>query len=213
VTIGRSHKHITCPSTGCQKKFTTLDGAAEHAEAVHGMQRNQAVRPTAEWQPKKTGRDKIVPVSPVCSDCGKMGRLVGGAEVYPHRPDLFHKSFYKCVCGAYCGCHPGTIVSLGKPAGEDTRRARLRAHSSFDRMWRHGTFTRTEAYNWLAKAMGMEPGECHIGWMNEEQANRVTQLVRDIAVAVPIGVRNANFTVSGMAENGTVVSEDQPEQM
>jgi len=29
-----------------------------------------------------------------CMECGKISRLTDGREIYPHRPDLFSKSFY-----------------------------------------------------------------------------------------------------------------------
>lgn len=84
-------------------------------------------------------------MSGVCCDyCGRPARLVGGAEVYPHRPDLSSKRFWLCrPCDAWVGCHPkaeprrgglgdGT-VPLGRLANADLRRAKQRAHAAVER--------------------------------------------------------------------------------
>lgn len=127
---------------------------------------------------------KIEPIEPVCVECNAVADLVTGAEIYPRRPDLHHKRFYRCTCGAYVGCHPGTQIPLGKPAGELTRKARNRAHNAFDILWRRKmrvagckqNEARGAAYKWLAKSLGYEPGRCHIGWMTADEANRVVAL-------------------------------------
>lgn len=112
-----------------------------------------------------------------CIECGRMPSLVTGAEIYPRRPDLHAKPFWKCACGAYCGCHPGTLEPLGSPAGPETRAARSEAHAAFDPLWRDGEMRRPEAYAWLARATGIPREECHIGMMDIARA----QLVRDVA--------------------------------
>lgn len=175
-----------CPEPTCNKKFTSPEGAAEHAQVVHGKKN----------EPKK-GVDRIDRVEPRCVECGKMGRLVGGEKIYPHRPDLFHKKFYLCVCGAYCGCHPGTILALGYPAGPVTRASRLAAHAAFDKLWRNGTFRRHEAYRWLSKMLQIPSTECHIGMMTAEQADAVVLLVRKMPVVLPVEMENAHDRSEG----------------
>lgn len=71
-------------------------------------------------------RRAIVP----CGECAKPAGLVDGRTIYPHRPDLAAKHFWKCVCGAYVGCHDGTFKPKGSPCGPKTRRARIEAHAA-----------------------------------------------------------------------------------
>ena len=114
---------------------------------------------------------------PICIECGKAGRLVGGRDIYPHRPDLYTKSFYRCECGAYCGCHPGTTKALGHPCGPETRKARSAAHAAFDPLWKQKVMGRADAYAWLAEATGIPAKRCHIGMMTADQARSVVAAV------------------------------------
>lgn len=111
-----------------------------------------------------------------CSECpSRDAVLVTGQDIYPHRPDLFHKSFYRCPCGAYVGCHPGTRSALGSCAGPATRAARSRAHAFFDPIWRRKIMKRSQAYAALAEQMGIPVQRCHISWMGLDEANRAVE--------------------------------------
>lgn len=115
--------------------------------------------------------------SPRCIECGSETAKATGADIYPHRPDLHHKRFWLCRCGAYCGCHSNTWRPLGYPCGPETRKARSAAHDAFDHLWRGGSMSRGDAYAWLAEAMRLpSPEECHIGMMTAEQAREVARL-------------------------------------
>lgn len=117
--------------------------------------------------------------APRCIECSNVADLVMGERIYPHRPDLHAKYFWLCECGAYCGCHPESARTLGRPAGPLTRFARSRAHYSFDSLWKKGRMSRGDAYRWLRKAMGLPKKECHIGMMDSSQAMKVVALVRE----------------------------------
>ncbi len=116
-------------------------------------------------------------MSATCIECGSKAALVGGERIYPHRPDLYAKSFWLCVCGAYCGCHSGTTNPLGYPCGVETRKARSAAHTAFDPIWKRKEMDRRAAYAWLAKETGIPAPDCHIGMMTEAQARSVVQAV------------------------------------
>ena len=114
----------------------------------------------------------------VCMECGAKASLVSGKEVYPHRPDLYSKKFWRCGCGAYVGCHGGGTQPLGYPAGPATRKARLAAHAAFDPLWKRGQMKRGQAYRWLGEQLGQRPGETHISWMDAATATRVVEVCK-----------------------------------
>lgn len=128
-------------------------------------------------RPERAPREEPADLVPTCIECGGLASLVDGKAIYPHRPDLYAKSFYRCECGAYCGCHPKTIKPLGYPCGPTTRKARSAAHAAFDPLWRKGTMNRRDAYLWLAKHMNIPAASCHIGMMTEDQAKKVVEIV------------------------------------
>ena len=112
---------------------------------------------------------------PTCIECGQRAFCVTGDTIYPSRTDLHKKYFYRCKCGAYCGCHAGTRKSLGTPCGPQTRRMRMAAHEEFDKIWKGepAYMTRGQAYEWLAGLLGKDTYECHIGRMNALDAGLV----------------------------------------
>jgi hypothetical protein len=112
-----------------------------------------------------------------CSYCDRPAELVTGRTIYPHRPDLFHQRFYRCEpCGAYVGCHRGTVQPLGRLANAELRRAKIAAHAAFDPIWRSGRSSRSDAYAWLAKQLGIAIQNCHIGMFDVEQCRRVVEV-------------------------------------
>lgn len=123
-----------------------------------------------------------------CDYCRQPAPLVTGRELYPHRPDLWEKNFYRCApCDAHVGCHPpedsprggmgdGT-VPLGRLANAELRRLKSAAHASFDPLWQGSRMRRRDAYLWLAQELGIEPHECHIGMFDEDQCRRAIAAV------------------------------------
>ena len=125
-------------------------------------------------------------IPPMC-ECGAFAVLVGGEAIYPHRPDLYHKKFWQCApCDAYVGCHPpvkangkggqgdGT-VPLGRLANAELRRWKNSAHRVFDPLWRDGPMRRKQAYQWLAKKLGIEFKDCHIGMFDVQLCKQTVE--------------------------------------
>jgi zinc-finger-containing domain len=162
------------PCADCARMFRNEQGLQDHRRIVHGM--------IVESLPEGR-RPTLNEISPNCLECGQLAQLVGGQSVYPHRPDLYGKHFYLCECGAYCGCHPGSVVPLGYPAGYETRNARKAAHAAFDPLWKSGEMTRQSAYAWLTEATSIPNAQCHVGMMTRDQALSVVRAVRDRSVA------------------------------
>lgn len=69
--------------------------------------------------------------------------------------------------------------STSTPANQTTRDARIAAHAAFDVLWQDGKRSRTKAYKWLANAMQLSGGMCHIGMFNAEQCASVVALCAD----------------------------------
>lgn len=114
------------------------------------------------------------PMAPICPCCKKPGELITGREVYPHRKDLWGRMFWACApCDTRVSCHKGSKRPLGGMVGEYTRLMRGRAHGWFDKIWQEGYMKRDRAYQWLAKAMGVDKDDCHIAMFNDDQCRQV----------------------------------------
>lgn len=124
-----------------------------------------------------------------CPYCTQPAELVGGNAIYPNRPDLFAKFFWRCEpCKAWVGCHPpvkhprrpgkgdGT-VPMGRLANDELRKLKQRAHAAFDPLWKNEDMTRRQAYEWLAEQLGIPVESCHIGMMDESECRAVIKAV------------------------------------
>lgn len=111
--------------------------------------------------------------APACPYCGRPATAATAEEVYgPERSRGFRDArFWRCIpCEAYVGCHPGTDVALGTPAKEPLRKLRSQVHARLDPLWRTQARrgkARGEAYAFLARALGISAGECHVGLFDE----------------------------------------------
>ena len=122
-----------------------------------------------------------------CPYCKRDAELVRGCKVYPHRPDLAHKKYWRCVpCDAYVGCHPRSKrhghngdEPMGRLANVELRRAKQRAHAVFDPFWKSRDMKRTEAYAWLAEQMGVSAANCHIGMFDVDGCRAVVAVVEN----------------------------------
>lgn len=115
-----------------------------------------------------------------CDYCGSPAQLVGGAAIYPHRPDLYQRQFWRCApCDAYVGCHEASdAVPYGRLANAQLRVAKQAAHAAFDPIWREGGMKRTHAYAWLAQTLGMSRRQCHIALFDVGDCERVIDVCR-----------------------------------
>ena len=98
--------------------------------------------------------------APTCPYCGRSATLgshsIGSRMVYR----------WTCpsdACNAYVGCHKNSLKPLGTLANPNLRKARVRAHNVFDRLWRSGKMQRGDAYRLLRDKLGLSEDEAHIG--------------------------------------------------
>ena len=106
---------------------------------------------------------------------------MNGAQLYgSKRIDLVSKQFWVCThCKAWVGCHPRTTTPLGRLANAELRKAKMAAHEAFDPLWRSGELSRSEAYAWLARTLGVSPANCHIGMFDVDGCNAVIAAVAE----------------------------------
>lgn len=135
--------------------------------------------------------------SVICPYCHTKAKIVTGLVVYPHRPDLSAKRFYSCSpCGAWVGCHDGTFQPLGRLADAELREAKKAAHAAFDPIWKarfaaksaidpsyKKGMARGGRYRELAKVMGIDKRDCHIGMFDVEQCQRVVEICESGALS------------------------------
>ena len=101
-----------------------------------------------------------------CPYCGEPAQYRDSEIIYGRSYGMI----YICLaCDAYVGVHKGTNQPLGTLANGRLRELRKQAHKEFDKLWRTGTFTRSQAYEWLAQTLKLPPNEAHIGRFDEEQ--------------------------------------------
>jgi len=109
----------------------------------------------------------------VCHYCCNQAVKVLGKVIYPHRPDLYQKTFYQCKpCNAWVGCHPNTENPLGRLANAELRKWKSMVHGLFDPIWKNKKMRRGEAYSWLAKELQIDEKECHVGMFSLERCQK-----------------------------------------
>jgi hypothetical protein len=115
-----------------------------------------------------------------CAYCQRPARLVDGTDLYPRRPDLAEKMFWKCApCDAWVGCHPGTTKPLGRLADAELRAAKQRVHALLDPIWKARELRRKEAYKMLAAGLGISKDECHVGMFDVPRCEAAVLVLKD----------------------------------
>lgn len=113
----------------------------------------------------------------ICPYCNRKAILVDSVEVY----GTSYGMIWLCrPCHAYVGTYRNSSP-LGTLANKELRKYRQQAHNLFDPTWR-GTRkkSRNEAYEWLAKKLGIDKEKCHIGMFNIAQCKRVIQVMQRV---------------------------------
>lgn len=121
-----------------------------------------------------------------CCKCEKERECecVGGNVIYPHRPDLANKWFYRCPeCKQYIGCHPGTKNPLGVIPTQEMKKARMIIHDLIDPLWKKGIISRGKLYRLMSKELHIK--HYHTGWTRSLQQCRdvyraATKIIRKL---------------------------------
>lgn len=142
--------------------------------------------------PRANSPEKIVPPAPLpmvsrralgrvkdwmapptaCPYCGGSVRLVNNSEIYRGKSYGEWPYAYHCKpCDAMVGLHPFTDLPLGTMADKELREARKEAKSLWQSIQRENSWSRNQAYDWLAKQMKIPKQECHFGHFDLDRAN------------------------------------------
>ena len=121
-----------------------------------------------------------LPTPTHCDNCCSVNiELTTNDKIYGRIYGDWPKIYYCNDCRAAVGCHPGTVIPLGRMADRATRQLRTKAHDEFDKLWRSGLMSRAKAYNWLAASLEIDPSQCHISWLSKDQLKDVATLSAD----------------------------------
>lgn len=137
--------------------------------------------PVTPWNPSRRAVAKVknpLPVPDRCPHCRGACSIVPNSQIYGRPYGEWPWAVLCSGCRAYVGLHPYTGIPLGTLATAAIRDARRRAKDLFNPLWRDGAMTRTEAYAWLAQAMGIANVEyCHIAWFDVAECERAITVI------------------------------------
>lgn len=111
-----------------------------------------------------------------CPYCGSTVSLRDSAIVYGKSYGLMLICDEFPYCDAYVGVHKHNHKPLGRLANKELRYWKKLAHAAFDPIWKEQDISRTDAYAWLAEALGIEPDACHIGMFDVAECREVVRL-------------------------------------
>ena len=115
---------------------------------------------------------------PICPECRNPTRLFDSKALYGTSYGLM----YRCdECDTHVGVHKGTTKPLGTPAGPELRKLRRILHVTFDQIWQRREFetTRSQAYRWLSKRVGVKKRDCHIGRFDARQCRQAIEAIHN----------------------------------
>lgn len=126
---------------------------------------------------KATARVKNpLPAPVICRFCGGVVEIKTHEEVYGRAYGDWPYMYHCGGCGAYVGLHPFTAIPLGTLADSATREARKRCKPAFEALWRDGSMSRTQAYEWLAQRLEIPVRECHFGWFDVDRCQQAQKI-------------------------------------
>lgn len=121
----------------------------------------------------------------LCPYCNHPTEYIDSTFVYGRSFGMI----YICKsCDAYVGVHEGTDNALGRLANKDLRAAKIKAHASFDKIFKDGLINkiwkqwipnisnRKKAYRWLSIQMNIPEEQCHIGVFDIADCYRVIHI-------------------------------------
>ncbi|MEM1337299.1 MAG: zinc-finger-containing protein [Bacteroidota bacterium] len=127
-----------------------------------------------------TDRHRDIFYAKICPYCGSKTRATDEFEIYGRsysdRKQIVCVNYPKC--DAHVGCH-STGKPLGRLANKELRSAKKEAHEWFDKLWKHGSMRRNEAYARLSTYLGIPGKYTHIGMFGVETCKKVVEFSKE----------------------------------
>ncbi|WQZ00306.1 hypothetical protein Shy_CDS0029 [Escherichia phage Shy] len=121
--------------------------------------------------------EDALPIPAHCDNCGSVNiEQTQNDRIYGRLFGDWPEIYYCHDCKAAVGCHPGTIIPLGRMADRATRQLRQKVHDAFDPIWKSKLMSRSHAYDWLAGELGIASDDCHISWLSKDQLQRAVEI-------------------------------------
>ena len=120
----------------------------------------------------------VYPIPKICPYCGEEVILTTNDKIYGVQKG--NGMVYMCInklCGAHVGVHDGTTIPYGNLANKELRELRKQAHNLFDRLWKSGEISRSDAYFALAFRLGIPPERCHIGQFDKIMIDKAIKAI------------------------------------
>jgi hypothetical protein len=121
-----------------------------------------------------------------CPYCNGQAKLVDSKEIYRRSYGMI---WFCKPCDAWVGTHKDSKKHrpLGRLANSELRHWKQIAHTKFDLLWRakmrrdkcRRNTARRLGYAWLAKQLGIEVKDCHIGMFDVDQCKRVVVICKN----------------------------------
>ena len=126
---------------------------------------------------KAKNRKKII-----CPYCGGTAVLREGSFVYGK--NSFVDKVYVCQhypqCNAYVGVFRNTDIPKGTLADSELRNKRIRAHRSFDAIWKQGIMTRGQTYQWMQHKFSLTREQAHIGYFSDYMCTELMKACQEV---------------------------------
>lgn len=111
-----------------------------------------------------------------CPYCNNKAEFLSSEEFYGQD---YGTNLYVCrPCDSRVGTHGKGRTPLGTMVNHKLRVLRKVCHRRFDKLWKSGKMSRSQAYNLLSQLMDLPLKEAHIGIFNEEQCKRLLFILR-----------------------------------
>ncbi len=112
-----------------------------------------------------------------CPYCGSTVIYRSADGIYNENNN--HVMLYVCSkypeCDSYVRVHEGTTRPVGTMANSDLRALRDKTHKQFDRLYKNGFMSKSDAYRWLADILHTTMSEAHIGFLDEKSCLMVME--------------------------------------
>jgi hypothetical protein len=120
-----------------------------------------------------SAQEQLIIQGKLCPYCRRTPEFVDSVVIYGRSYGMV----YLCQpCDAYVGVHKHTDKALGRLANAELRMWKKEAHKFFDRIWKGQLKTRTSAYKWLARELGIPSPVTHIGMFDVDNCRKVVEV-------------------------------------